>query len=190
MSGKGWVGVRWECRGNPTDLERQQENFSGSACEDCRDPNRFGPDCRSGELARRASGQGQSYLSLLTVPSCLSLLGWWPWLPALKFLHMVVSEASSRKPLSTPLFLLSDSLWGLPFYCDPLSQLWTLKVIPTLSTCRGQEGDVPDCTLVRLWFHAPLYVPLSVQLCAWRVQPWATREWKLPVFCRIHRSSL
>lgn len=103
---------------------------------------------------------------------------------------MVASEASSRKPFSMPLFLLPGPLRDFPVYCDPLSQLWTLKVIPALSTCRGQEGDVPDCTLVRLRFHAPLFIPLSVQLCAWRVQPWATREWKLPVFCWIHRSSL
>lgn len=110
----------------------------------------------------RVSGQSQSYLSLLTLLSCLSLLGCWPWVPPLRFLHMVASEASSRKPFSMPLFLLPGSLRDFPFYCDPLSQLWTLKVTPALSTCRGQEGDVPDCTLVRLRFHAPC---LSLSVC-------------------------
>lgn len=35
-----------------------------------------------------------------------------------------------------------------------------------------------------------LCVPPSVQLCAWRVQKWATWGWKLPVLCWIHGTPL
>lgn len=50
MPGKGQAGLggqQWKAsltRGIPL-----QEHFSGSACQECRDPSRFGPDCRSGE---------------------------------------------------------------------------------------------------------------------------------------------
>lgn len=45
---------------------------------------------------------------------------------------MEVSEASSGKPSVMTLFLLPGSLRDFPFYCVLLSELWTLKVIPTL----------------------------------------------------------
>lgn len=50
VPGKGQAGLggqQWKAsltRGIPL-----QEHFSGSACQECRDPSRFGPDCRSGE---------------------------------------------------------------------------------------------------------------------------------------------
>ena len=35
-----------------------------------------------------------------------------------------------------------------------------------------------------------LHVPPSVQMCIWRVPPWAARGWKLPVLRWIHWSPL
>uniref|UniRef100_A0A8C8YVP0 Stabilin-1 n=1 Tax=Prolemur simus TaxID=1328070 RepID=A0A8C8YVP0_PROSS len=48
-------GAETPCNGHGTCLDGMarngtcvcQENFSGSACQECRDPNRFGPDCQS-----------------------------------------------------------------------------------------------------------------------------------------------
>lgn len=48
-------GAETPCSGHGTCLDGLdgngtcvcQENFSGSACQECRDPNRFGPDCQS-----------------------------------------------------------------------------------------------------------------------------------------------
>uniref|UniRef100_A0A8C4M2Y6 Stabilin-1 n=1 Tax=Equus asinus asinus TaxID=83772 RepID=A0A8C4M2Y6_EQUAS len=48
-------GAKTPCNGHGTCLDGIdrngtcvcQENFSGSACQDCQDPNRFGPDCQS-----------------------------------------------------------------------------------------------------------------------------------------------
>ncbi|XP_053455327.1 stabilin-1 [Nycticebus coucang] len=48
-------GTETPCNGRGTCLDGMarngtcvcQENFSGSACQECRDPNRFGPDCQS-----------------------------------------------------------------------------------------------------------------------------------------------
>ncbi|KAM5280077.1 stabilin-1 [Ctenodactylus gundi] len=48
-------GAETPCNGHGTCLDGMarngtcvcQENFSGSACQDCRDPRRFGPDCQS-----------------------------------------------------------------------------------------------------------------------------------------------
>ncbi|KAI4563713.1 hypothetical protein MJG53_016287 [Ovis ammon polii x Ovis aries] len=53
-----------------------QENFGGSACQECRDPNRFGPDCQSELLACRALNCPRNSQCSEEAPSCSCLPGY------------------------------------------------------------------------------------------------------------------
>ncbi|KAF4023976.1 hypothetical protein G4228_016080 [Cervus hanglu yarkandensis] len=53
-----------------------QENFGGSACQECRDPNRFGPDCQSEMLKCLALNCPRNSHCSEEAPSCSCLPGY------------------------------------------------------------------------------------------------------------------
>lgn len=140
-----------------------------------------------GLTANQVNLQGQSYLSLTSPnpsilpfpPGMLALLP-----PALR-LRSLPQEALH----AAPSFHLGFS--GLPpsavvmYGSSGLSRLF-------LHSKYTEDRKVMSCMYLseRLGFHLFLNVSLSMQLCTWLVQPWATRGWELPVFCWIYRPPL
>lgn len=149
-------GAETPCNGHGTCLDGMdrngtcvcQENFRGAACQECQDPNRFGPDCQSGEClqGKRAgpvSTWGPTQMqSLQPAPICHFSLCPSPSDVHIPFRNMCF-VLSHLQPFAhaTPLRSLLQEALGEPqagsvpsvgshHPCVPASQLCTLKVVP------------------------------------------------------------
>ncbi|KAK2489047.1 hypothetical protein MC885_021321 [Smutsia gigantea] len=145
-------GAKTPCNGRGTCLDGMdrngtcvcQEHFSGSACQQCRDPDRFGPDCRSGQCPpsvclSQCAAVCMAYVAVgrLGTEAAYALLG---------TLDPAVTKAScSCKPgLASKNYNASA---GCSAYCFPHScdRSATCQVTPDGKTsCVCKEGEVGD----------------------------------------------
>ncbi|XP_004715325.1 stabilin-1 [Echinops telfairi] len=133
-----------------------QENFSGSACQECRDPNRFGPDCQSvcscvhGVCSRGPRGDGScTCFAGFTGPRCDQEL---PICQALKCPQN--SECSAAAPSCRCLPGYTQHGWECralnpcrsPSPCAPMAQCSVSPSGQAQCLCReGYHGDGTVC---------------------------------------------
>ncbi|KAI4532354.1 hypothetical protein MG293_017619 [Ovis ammon polii] len=137
--GKCPGGAETPCSGHGTCLDGIdgngtcvcQENFGGSACQECRDPNRFGPDCQSELLACRALNCPRNSQCSEEAPSCSCLPGY-------------TQQGHECRGLVS---IAHDSSAGCFAHCSAFScdRSATCQVTPDGKTsCVCKEGEVGD----------------------------------------------